>query len=87
MSEECVVAVYENVARAKSAIGELIASGYPQKNISLVTASMEGEPAAVKKRWNLGTRRKKTPPLERASVRWLDCWAELRSYRWPAWAW
>jgi hypothetical protein len=54
MAEECVVAVYDSVARAKSAIGELLASGYPQKNVSLVTASIAGEPAALKKALEFG---------------------------------
>jgi outer membrane lipoprotein SlyB len=54
MAEECVVAVYENVENARSAIDKLIASGFPQKNISLVVASLKNEPAAIKKSLELG---------------------------------
>lgn len=54
MTEECIVAVYENSDRAKSVIGELIASGFPQENISLVAGSLKNEPAAVKKALELG---------------------------------
>jgi hypothetical protein len=54
MPEECVVAVYENAAQAKGAIDKLIASGFPQKNISLVTASLKSEPAEVKRALELG---------------------------------
>jgi outer membrane lipoprotein SlyB len=54
MAEECVVAVYKDVAQAKAAIDTLIASGFPQTNISLVTASLKNEPAAVKRALELG---------------------------------
>jgi hypothetical protein len=54
MAEECVVAVYNDIAQAKAAIDKLIASGFPQTNISLVTATLKNEPAAVKKALELG---------------------------------
>ncbi len=54
MAEECVIAVYDNTQSAKSAIDKLIASGFPQQNISLVTASLKNEPAAVKQAIEFG---------------------------------
>ena len=54
MAEECVVAVYKNTTQAKAAIDKLIASGFPQTNISLVTATLKNEPAAVKRALELG---------------------------------
>jgi outer membrane lipoprotein SlyB len=54
MAEECVVAVYKNTLDAKAAIDKLIASGFPQSNVSLVTASLKNEPAAVKRALELG---------------------------------
>lgn len=54
MAEECVVAVYKDAPAAKSAIDKLLASGFPQQNISLVTASLTNEAAAVKKALELG---------------------------------
>ena len=59
MAEECVVAVYPDTLRAKSAIDKLIASGFPQQNISLVTASLKNEPAAVKRALELGDQSEK----------------------------
>ena len=59
MAEECVVAFYPDTLRAKSAIDKLIASGYPQQNISLVTASLKNEPAAVTKALELGDQSEK----------------------------
>jgi hypothetical protein len=54
MAEECVVAVYNDLAEAKAGINKLIASGFPQTNISLVTATLKNEPAAVKQALELG---------------------------------
>ncbi|HEY2759766.1 MAG TPA: hypothetical protein VGI75_03465 [Pirellulales bacterium] len=54
MAEECVVAVYDDVAGAKAAIGELIADGFAKEHISLVTGSLKGEPAAVRRALELG---------------------------------
>ncbi|HTQ38917.1 MAG TPA: general stress protein [Pirellulales bacterium] len=54
MPEECVVAVYEKADQAKTAIEKLIASGFPKTNISLVTATLSQEPAAVKRALELG---------------------------------
>jgi predicted lipid-binding transport protein (Tim44 family) len=54
MAEECVVAVYADAAQAKSAIERLVASGFPQQNISLVTKSLRAEPAIVKQSLNFG---------------------------------
>ncbi|HZZ30084.1 MAG TPA: general stress protein [Pirellulales bacterium] len=54
MPEECVVAVYQNVADAQAAINKLIGSGFPKTNISLVTATLQNESAAVKRALELG---------------------------------
>jgi outer membrane lipoprotein SlyB len=54
MPEECVVAVYKNTTDASAAIDKLVASGFPKTNISLVTASLKNEPAAVKRALELG---------------------------------
>ncbi len=59
MAEEIVVAVYKDTLQAKSAIDKLIASDFPQQNISLVTASLNSEPAAVKKALELGDQSEK----------------------------
>jgi hypothetical protein len=59
MAEEIVVAVYKDTLKAKSAIDRLIASGFPQQNISLATASLNNEPAAVKKALELGDQAEK----------------------------
>jgi hypothetical protein len=54
MAEECVVAVYKDTLKAKAAIDKLIASGFPQKNVSLVTATLKNEPVEVKRALELG---------------------------------
>ncbi len=54
MAEECVVAVYKDTLDAKVGIDKLMASGFPQKNISLVTATLKNEPAEVKRALELG---------------------------------
>jgi outer membrane lipoprotein SlyB len=54
MAEQCVVAVYKDTVQAKAAIDKLIASGFPQANISLVTATLQNEPAVVKRALELG---------------------------------
>jgi outer membrane lipoprotein SlyB len=54
MAEECVVAVYKDTLKAKAAIDKLIASGFPQTNVSLVTATLKNEPAEVKRALELG---------------------------------
>jgi hypothetical protein len=54
MAEECVVAVYQNTMQAKAALDKLLASGFPQSNVSLVTATLKNEPAAVKRALELG---------------------------------
>jgi hypothetical protein len=54
MAEECVVAVYKDTVQAKAAIDKLFASGFPQANISLVTATLKNEPAEVKRALELG---------------------------------
>jgi outer membrane lipoprotein SlyB len=59
MAEEIVVAVYKDSLQAKSAIDKLIASGFPQENISLVSASLNNEPAAVKRALELGDQSEK----------------------------
>lgn len=59
MAEECVVAVYENTQQAKAAIDRLIASGFAQQYISLVTKSLQNETAAVKRALELGDQAEK----------------------------
>ena len=54
MAEECVVAVYSDTLKAKAAIDKLIGSGFPQSNISLVTATLKDEPAEVRRALELG---------------------------------
>jgi hypothetical protein len=54
MTEECVVAVYENGIRAQQAIEKLIASGFPKSNVSLVARSAKGAEADVKRTLQFG---------------------------------
>jgi outer membrane lipoprotein SlyB len=54
MAEQSVVGVFENTTQARAAIDKLIASGFPNSNISLVTKSLTSEPAAVKKTLEFG---------------------------------
>ena len=57
MAEQSVVGVFENTTQARAAIDKLVASGFPNGNISLVTKSLTSEPAAVKKTLEFGDRK------------------------------
>ena len=48
MIDECVVAVYGNLDRARGSIDQLIARGTDSDQISLVTMSLRDKPAVVK---------------------------------------
>jgi hypothetical protein len=48
MADECVVAVYRNIAQAQHAIGKLTNSGFPAAKISIVTTGLREHPEIVK---------------------------------------
>jgi hypothetical protein len=48
MADECVVAVYRNIAQAQDAIGRLTKNGFPAAQISLVTTGLREHPEVVK---------------------------------------
>jgi outer membrane lipoprotein SlyB len=54
MAEQSVVAVFENTQQAKAAVDKLVASGFPNSSIALVTKSLTTEPEVVKKTLEFG---------------------------------
>jgi hypothetical protein len=54
MTEECVVAVYESGVRAQLALEKLLASGFNKAKVSIVSRSVKGQEADVKRALQLG---------------------------------
>jgi hypothetical protein len=48
MADECVVAVYRNIAQAQEAIGKLTKDGFPVAQISLVSTGLREHPEVVR---------------------------------------
>ncbi|HEY2882805.1 MAG TPA: hypothetical protein VGJ15_10235 [Pirellulales bacterium] len=63
MENECVVAVYDSGVRAKLAVDKLVASGFPQANVSTVARSVKGQEADVKRALQFGDEMEKDAML------------------------